>query len=352
MEILNYIGRKLDNINGILRRQIELDKRLINQRNIGISYLYYKPPKNQIDFLYKRFFNYPIQCKLSSNKNEVINHIPAQFHSDLVHFLDKSKTIVTCHDIYTFLEKKNIRNNSLLQKYILSGLKKCRYIIAISEFTKNELIKRLGFPKEKIKVIKNGINKKMFYPISDEKLLKINSFYPEYFKILHVGTEETRKNFLSLLKSYYIVKKRIKKILLIRIGKPIFQDLIKKMGLEKNIIYLNGITNDRLREIYNLCNILVFPSIYEGWGAPGLESASSGLPVLCSDIPVFREIYKDFPIYFPPFNYKKLAELIIDIYKDQDLRISMRERGLEIVKIYSWEKAAEEYFKFISGLLM
>ena len=162
MKIINYIGRKLDYINGILRRQIELDQCAATQKNIEISYFYYLPPNNPLDFIVKRFIQYPFQCYKNNKRKDVINHIPAQFHSDLVHFLNKSKTIITCHDVFSFIEKNNLQNPPLLQKYLRSGLRKCRNIIAISEFTKSELIKVLKIPEERIFVIKNGINTKLF----------------------------------------------------------------------------------------------------------------------------------------------------------------------------------------------
>ncbi|MBN1216060.1 MAG: glycosyltransferase family 4 protein [Candidatus Lokiarchaeota archaeon] len=349
MKIINFIGRKLYKINGILRRQLELDYYLSNKKNIEISYFYYLPPRNPVDFILKRFFQYPFQSYMNNKEKEIVNHIPAQFHSDLIHFLDKSKTVITCHDIFSFIEKNNVKNPLLLQKYLISGLRRCKYIIAISKFTKNELMRVLKIPEERIIVIKNGVNRKLFYPIEKNNRDKIEILYPNHKKLLHVGTEEDRKNFITLLKAFYYVKKKIKNIKLIRIGTPNYPSLIKNLGLEKDIVYISGISDIRLREIYNMCDILIFPSLYEGWGAPGLEAASCGTPVICSDIPVFKEIYKDFPIYFPPTDYKILNQCIVGTINNIEKRNQMSKKGISIAELYSWKRSANNYLDFIDS---
>ncbi|MFX1570576.1 MAG: glycosyltransferase family 4 protein [Promethearchaeota archaeon] len=345
MEIKTFIGRKLSYVNGIFRRQIELDRYLMNLEDVKLTYEYYSPPRNPIDFISKRYFLYPYYCKRSDKSQNTINHITFQLLGDLGHFLDKSRTIITCHDIFTFLERNNFKNPYFLQKYYASGLKKCRFVIAISEFTKSELVKKLKIPKEKIIVIKNGMNREIFYPLSNKELESVEPLYTEYKKILHMGSEVDRKNFLTLLKAFYLIKKRDKNYKLIRIGKPAYTSFIKTLGLQKDVIYLSNISNKRLREIYNLVDFYVYPSTYEGWGAGGLEAASCGTPVLCSDIPVFREIYRDFPIYFPPYDFRQLAKLILNNIDNVNLKLDMRKKGIEVVNKYSWEKSAMRYLK-------
>ena len=312
IKIRTLIGRKLNHVNGILRRQIELDRYLHTREDVQLEYLYYDAPLNPIDYISKRYVLYPFYSKHGMNDKNVVNHLTFQYLGDLGHFLNKNNTIITCHDIFTFLEKSNIRNPFFVRRYSREGLKKCRYIIAISEFTKQELISKLGVRGDKIVVIKNGMNQEIFKPIKDTDPKSIEPLYPESKKILHVGTEVDRKNVSTLLKAFYLVKKKDPNIKLIRIGRPSFKDTIQRLGLNKDVHYITNISNERLNEIYNLCDILVFPSTYEGWGAPGLEAASAGTPVICSDIPIFREVFQDFPKFFPATNFQKLAALILE----------------------------------------
>ena len=162
--IRTFIGRKLNYVNGILRRQIELDRYLKDSEDIKLEYPYYTAPKNPLDYISKRYILYPYRCARRYDSKNIINHITFQYLGDLGYFIKKKHLMITCHDIFTFLEKGNLRNPFFIRYYSMNGLRMCRYIISISEFTKNELISRLGIPKEKIIVIKNGMNRELFRP--------------------------------------------------------------------------------------------------------------------------------------------------------------------------------------------
>jgi len=351
IKIRTLIGRKLNYVNGILRRQIELDRYLQTREDVQLEYLYYDAPLNPIDYISKRYVLYPFYSKRGMNEKNAVNHLTFQYLGDLGHFFNRDNTIITCHDIFTFLEKSNPRNPFFIRVYSREGLKKCRYVIAISEFTKQELISKLGVQAEKIVVIKNGMNQEIFKPINKAKLESLTPFYPESKKILHVGTEVDRKNFLTLLKALYLLKRKQPNVKLIRIGKPSYMNVIKQFGLEKDVHYFSDISNEKLNEIYNLCDLFVYPSTYEGWGAPGLEAASAGTPVICSNIPIFKEVFQNFPIFFPANDYKKLAETIIETLKDESNMKKMREKGLDTVKQYSWKESSLKYLKLVQKVI-
>ena len=349
MEIKTFIGKKLSYVDGIYRRQIELDRFLKSRSDVKLTYEYYRAPKNPIDFITKRFILYPIRSHQKTQ--DTVYHLTFQYLGDLAFYTDSSKTIATCHDVFSFLERNNLKRPYPIQKYSLLGLKKCKYIITISDFTKNELITKLKLQKDKIHVIKNGINRDMFFKISEEKRGDLIPLLPNFYKILHVGTEVMRKDFLTLLKAFYLVKKRLKKVKLIRIGSPLYMDYIRKLGLENDITYLKNLSNDKLREIYNQCDIFVFPSLYEGWGAPGLEAAACGTPIICSDIPIFKEVYANAPIYFPIKNYQALSNKILELITDDPEKELMSKRGIEVSKKYSWVESSKQYFKLAKNVL-
>jgi len=353
MEIRTFIGRKLDSLNGILRVHLELGNVLKKYNEVKLSYIYYTQPKNPIDFFSKRFITYPFNCyKIDKNSDKnAVNVISFQYLGDLAHFLNTTRTVLICADICNFFEKNNFKNPWLFKKYTLLGLKKCNYLFAISNFVKNELIKELKISKEKIFIVKCGVNRDVFFPLSQQQKINLEPFYPDYKKILYVGTEIGRKNFLTLLKAFYYVKKQDPKFKLIRVGAPLYSQTIKSLNLENNVIYLQNIGNKKLRELYNLCDLFVFPSLYEGFGLPGLEAASCGIPVICSDIPVFKEIYKDFPLFFPSKNYKVLAKLIIENLKNETLKKEMINKGFKVAKNYSWENSAEKYYNLLKFIL-
>lgn len=338
IRIRKVMGRELSFVNGYSRVQFEMDKILSDSSyNIEISYDYYKPPKTIIDHFIKRLITYPHYLKKTDNK-DIINHIIVQHLSDLALKLNPDRTIIHLLDIYNFINHHGIRNSSLVNKLRLKGLKSCKHIIAISEFSKNEAIEKLGVDEDEITVIKCGVNRDIFRPV-------INVGNPDIFKLLHVGTEDGRKEFLTLLYALKEVKKYTKDILLFRVGKPEYMNAIKKMGLESNIRYISEIPDNDLNILYNAVDLFICPSSYEGYGLPIMEALSCGTPVICSDIPVFRELYKDCVTYFPVNDYISLTDKILGFWNNIDFSIYYK--SIKLAKENTWKKYAEQYFNYI-----
>ena len=342
IKIRKVMGRNLDFVNGYSRIQFEMDKILINDNyDVEISYDYYKPPKTIIDHFVKRLIWYPRMLRKSED-NDTINHIIVQHLSDLAHKLNPDRTIIHLLDIWNFIKYSGIRNSSLVNKLRLKSLKNCKHIIAISEFTKQEAVEKLGIEEDRITVIKCGVNRKIFHPTEyDDDYDKTE----DELEILHVGTEGGRKEFMTLLYALREIKKYIKDVTLYRIGKPEYMKEIKKMGLKSYIVYLDEISDICLNMLYNSVDLFISTSSYEGFGLPIMEALSCGTPVICSDIPVFREIYKDCVIYFPVNNHIKLAEKILRFWNDIDHIPTTK--GTFLAGNNTWEKFAKQYYNYI-----
>ena len=338
------MGRTLNPItNGYTRVQLEMDKILLNNNyDVKISYHYYKQPKTIIDHFYKRLIWYPKMLRKSENDYNV-NHIIVQHLSDLARKLNPDRTILHLLDIYNFINRKGIRNNWLMNRRRLKELRKCKHIIAISEFSKNEAIEKLGIDKNRITVIKCGVNRDVFHPI--------DIFYPivitnsDKFSILHIGTESGRKGFITLLYALKEITKYNPDIILYRVGKPEYKKEIKKMDLESKIKYISEISDEDLNILYNSVDLFVFPSSYEGYGLPIMEALSCGTPVICSDIPVFKEIYGDSVMYFPVNDYISLTDEILKFSMEKEHKLL--EKGINLAKENTWEKYANQYFNYI-----
>jgi glycosyltransferase involved in cell wall biosynthesis len=311
--IRKIMGRELEYINGYYRVQVEMDKILYDYDDIVMLYHYYQQPKNIIDHFIKRLVKYPRFLRKSESK-DIVNHIIVQHLSDLARKLNPDMT--------------------------LKGLKKCKHIIAISEFTKQEAIEKLGIDEKKITVIKCGVNRDIFHPIE-------SSITTKKLKILHVGTEGGRKDFLTLLYAFQEVKKYDKDAVLIRVGKPEYINKIKELGLENDIKYISNISDNDLNLLYNFVDLFVFPSIYEGYGLSIMESLSCGTPVICSDIPVFREIYGDSVTYFPVKDHLSLAVKILASGLNKKSKDIIIEKGLKLAEENKWKGCANQYLNYI-----
>ncbi len=257
------------------------------------------------------------------------------------------KKIITVHDL-SFIDHPSLtteESGKYFRKKIKRSLEKCDGIISISQFTKNRIIDLFGDKlKDKIRVIYNGSDMKK------TESIKPNLKIPDRF-ILFTGTLEPRKNLLLLIKAFSMLKKRDENIKLILAGSaderavPVLKK-ISELKLEDDVIITGYIKREEIRYLYDSCTIFVFPSHYEGFGIPVLEAASLKKPSVISDIPVFREIFENYPVYFDKDSPEDLMQKITTLLSDPHLSEKVSERGEKIAKKYSWSRAAKETLAF------
>ena len=166
---------------------------------------------------------------------------------------------------------------------------------------------------------------------------------------IYVGNAYPHKNLKRLIEAMVSLNKKVKENIELYLvsSRNVFtkrlEKLIMKLEAEDYIKLLGFVPDEKLKFLYKRSLAFVFPSISEGFGLPGLEAMNSQTLVACSDIPVFKEIYKDVPIYFNPFDVNSISDsmkLILDI--DPEAREKRIEKGLELAKTYSWSKMARE----------
>lgn len=270
-----------------------------------------------------------------------------------------------CPTIVTILDMSFIRYPQTLDRLFLFYVKillplikkRANVILTISEFSKMEIIKLLKVPKEKIKVIYGGCDEK-FNVISDEVgINKVKNKYKLSQKfILNVGTLEPRKNITSLIAAFNeLKKKQLIDHKLVLCGpkgwhyKDIFKK-IKELKLENEIIFLGFIPEEDLPFLYNVAQVFVYPSLYEGFGLPVLEAMSCGCPVITSNVSSLPEIVGNSAILVDSLNTEELEQAILKVIKNKDLRKDLIKKGIERSKMFSWEKAAEDAFAILKRI--
>ena len=224
-------------------------------------------------------------------------------------------------------------------------------IIAISHSTKDDIIKYFPHLKEeKITAVYDACSPEVFLPHKKEE---INSYIKKRFSsldkyILAVSSLEWRKNTLGLLRSYYLcwMNFNIKHKLLIagcekRAKTTAIERLVKELSLEDSVHFLGYVDLEELIYLYNGADVFVFPSFYEGFGLPPLEAMSCGTPVIASDIRVLREVLGDAALLVDPYNHEEMARGIDRVLTDQVLAENLRKKGLDRVKLFSWDKTAK-----------
>lgn len=240
------------------------------------------------------------------------------------------------------------------------ALKHAEKIITVSEFTKSEILNL--YPKtktEKITVVHNGYDNNLFRPINDEQ--KTQSILDKYGIakpfFLYVGRLEKKKNTPAMIEALAIARGNNPEIKekLVLIGKAGFgfdevKYAIEEFNLNSEVCIPGWVEEMDLPYIYNAASAFIFPSKHEGFGIPVLESMACGLPTIASDLAVLREIAADAILYFDQNNKRSIANAMVKIVKDENLRQELRAKGFAQSQKFSWRKCAAETLQVIEKL--
>jgi len=284
------------------------------------------------------------------------------FKSDIIfspHYNLLSKTRQTPH-IMTFHDVSSLHHPEffpLRKRYWMwsqnykKSAERANAIIADSEFTKWDLVEMLNISPEKITTIYPGVNK-VFSPMQkdSEKLVefKNNRFLQKPF-ILYLGTVEPRKNVNALIRAFNGLKKdkTYKDFQLIIAGELgwLYRSILKeakKSPYRNSIRFLGRVPNEDKQMLYNLSEVFVFPSFFEGFGFPPLEAQACGTPVIAADRTSLPEILGDSAMLISPWKVEEIVNALKIILSNNSARGALITKGLENAKKYSWDKTAQQ----------
>jgi glycosyltransferase involved in cell wall biosynthesis len=258
----------------------------------------------------------------------------------------RTKLVVTVHDMSPIVtpEFYDLRRR-LWHRFvnIRKSLQRADRILAVSEFTKNELIRLYGLPSDKISVTHLAVNQRLFHPNLDiYKLRETRNVYglPGKF-FLYLGTLEPRKNIPSIIKAFESQNTDADLVIAGRPGwkyEPVF-DLISKSPKRRQIKYIGYIEEGYKPALLKLAHALVWPSFYEGFGLPPLEAMAVGTPVITSQVASLPETVGDAALMINPYNIEDLANAM-EAIEQEETRRQLIARGFDQVKKYSWDATA------------
>lgn len=273
------------------------------------------------------------------------------------------RMIVTIHDL-AFLKFKGIctYNNIIIQKmFARKSCKNADRVIAISNATKNDIMRFFKIRNEKISVIYNGISTYQYFTLNESNNYRIHEVKRKYEisnnYFLFVSTIEPRKNIINIVKGFEIYKKETnssdKLVLMGGMGwktGPIMST-IKNSQYNKDIILTGYVSNEEKESLYRNAKALIFPSLYEGFGIPILEAYSVGIPVITSNISAMPEVGGEWAYYVDnPKDFNEIGEkMILVSYLLNQNRIDIN-KLIEQSKKFSKDKCSLETFKAITRL--
>lgn len=268
--------------------------------------------------------------------------------------------VITLHDIipYRLPETVGPQYLKIYTDEIPSIIKRCDGIITVSEYSKQDIIKELDFPSEKI-FVTHLAAEDIYFPrdriTCREYIKSIYSIADDF--ILYVGGFSPRKNIAGLIEAFSIAKPKLNEnVKLVILGKKgrsyyNYRDLAISLNVKNDVIFPGYIPVTDLPIFYNAAKVFCYPSFYEGFGLPPLEAMACGTPVISSNVTSMPEILSDGVRYINPYDVNEISDSLIDILSNEQIQESYYFKGLSISNKYSWKNTAIETINIIKKIV-
>ncbi|WP_256758996.1 glycosyltransferase family 1 protein [Cohnella sp. WQ 127256] len=258
----------------------------------------------------------------------------------------KGKQLVTVHDVFHLAMRRFVKgiHKQWYAKIMFQAVhRKAQDIISVSNFTKYEFEKWVGVTP-KLKTIYNGIDQSWYEIEGKAVVVQGSNEQVPYF--LYVGNVKPHKNVSVLIRAFRLLADRLPHRLIIVGKKEGFmtedESVFREMtSLKDRIIFTGFVEEEKLHQYYAQATAFIFPSLYEGFGFPPLEAMAAGTPVIASTSGSLPEVCGDAALYFTADNEAELASAMLRVSSDEELKISLRERGNVRARQYHWSDCAE-----------
>ena len=350
--ISRYFFELMKNFENDDRIKYDLSLRYSNNHYLNkYNDLKYKPFFKNLAFRGKdrliNILNKNISKKLLIKGDYDIFH-PTYFDPYFLNFLNNKPFVLTIHDMIHEIYPEMFSSKDETSKRIKLLAQKATKIIAISENTKKDIIKFLNIKEDKIEVVYHGnsIN-------PSESTDDINIDLPKKY-ILFVGIRGGYKNFNLFIEAISTLLVEDAELNVVCIGGGNFKEMEKEKFKNLNIvnkICQYSVNDDILAYVYQKAVAFIFPSLYEGFGIPILESFACSCPVIASNISSLLEVAGDAAIYFNPKDKLAILDSIQQVIYKKDLRKQLLNKGYQRIKQFDWEKTAKQTKKIYENML-
>ncbi|UWZ85562.1 glycosyltransferase family 4 protein [Occallatibacter riparius] len=258
----------------------------------------------------------------------------APYNTSPLSIPDKTQLILVVHDLI-FMEalpwsRSAYQNLGRIYRRLVAphAVKRADLVVTVSEFTARQLVEKFAVQPNRLRVIPNTISAEWY---ATDRTEQMESRY-----ILVVAGEAPSKNLGRALIAFAAcsglrIDQRIRMKIagVSQTGQAAFRAQARQLGISDRVDFLPYLTEDGMRETYRQSEILLMPSLCEGFGIPVLEAMASGTPVVCSSSTCLPEIGADAPRYFNPYSTSSMAEAIQQVLSNAQIREEMSQRGLK-----------------------
>ena len=308
---------------------------------------------NPLRKFYERFYNHPRTVnQTEADLYHIIDHTDAHVAYGLK---KRGKTVVvTCHDLVQYIYPEILKNEAkfpafsmAVWRYCVKGINVADRTIAISTNTARDIDRWLNTNLEKVEIVPNGVGSECRI-LPDETVV---AWKQQYIKsdteicLLHVGTNHHRKNVETVLKALKAIADLNIPVRLWKVGEDFYPEqkqYIRDNNLTEHITFIKTPNREAIIKFYNAADVLIAPSLYEGFGLTVLEAMACGTPTITANVSSIPEVAGNAAVLVEPTDVDAITQAVLRINEDAVFRQDLIDKGLARVREFTWRKTAEK----------
>lgn len=317
-------------------------------RGLGVDFEYYCMGKRRFGLLGRIYREYLVNV-LSFYKQSITHVYYFNYFGPVV-FLFGMKKAITLHDL-NYLDVPNTLGaaGAFIRRVLVTiSASSADLVVTVSRFSEERIKQEL--PVHKTTVIYNSINENIATGDLNSELIDRLGLRRKRF-LLFVGSAHDHKN-LSLLLDFIAIDPLGRELVIVGMSKrgdARLAEKVRNLSIENKVIFPGYVADDELASLYQMADAFVFPSKYEGFGIPILESMYFGCPVVCSNVTAIPEVGGEAAIYFDPNNLHSLVDAMKNL-EVKGVRDSLVLKGYENIKRFSWGTSASKLIEQLKNM--
>lgn len=341
----------LETLKGMVSQHPEVDFVFLFDRPIDTQFIFAQnitgvslSPPARHPFLWYIWFEWSVRRWLSKNKPDLFLSMDG-----FTVLNTQTPTVTVVHDLAFEHFKDHV--GGLVRKYysyfVPLFAQKSNHLVAVSNFTKQDIIRLYDVPSEKIDIVYNA-PKKEYQPIVDEQkavLKKELTDGKDFF--LYVGSIHPRKNIVNLLLAFDTFKRATKSDLkLVLIGRKAWKfeevdQTLDMLSCKQDVLFLGYLPSAKIATITAAAMAMCYVSLFEGFGIPIVEAQQAGTPVITSSVTSMPEVAGDAALLVNPNYISDIAHAMTRIFNEKSLRETLIQKGFENCKRFNWRQSAQ-----------
>ncbi|HYM15526.1 MAG TPA: glycosyltransferase family 1 protein [Dehalococcoidia bacterium] len=303
----------------------------------------------RLDSYAARFVRYPLAA---SRRRADVYHIIDHGYAHLAALLPAPRVVTSCHDLMLLRAAEGSagfaphRISLARFRWSVSFLRRTARVVVPTHATRGDVERLLGVAPGRISVVPYGVDAR-FRPLPDEARARLrDGIAPGRRLVLSVATGDPYKNVPATLRVLAALRDAGADVALVRAGTPLApheRRLARDLRVDAAVIDYGGVSDARLVELYNACDLLLFPSFWEGYGWPPLEAMACGTPVVVSDCPALAEVAGDAALSAPAADVVALTRAVRAVLDSPCLTLALRQRGIERAARCTWRETVESF---------